>query len=131
MPCGRMGRMKTDETIGAMATPARRGGRGGVRLSGAAASSIARQILKSPRHRTKNESLAAEPSCQSWHLHLAEIADEQGRLIDRVLVSYFAKPRSYTGEDVVEISCHGSPVVLRYLLEHCLAAGARLARPGE
>jgi tRNA modification GTPase len=52
-------------------------------------------------------------------------------MLDRVLVSYFAKPRSYTAEDVVEISCHGSPVLLRFLLERCLEAGARLAQPGE
>lgn len=54
-----------------------------------------------------------------------------GAAVDRVLVSYFAAPRSYTGEDVVEISCHGSPVVLRYCLERAVAAGARLAEPGE
>ncbi|MBI3934896.1 MAG: tRNA uridine-5-carboxymethylaminomethyl(34) synthesis GTPase MnmE [Acidobacteria bacterium] len=123
--------MKLDETIVALATPAGRGGLGVVRLSGAAAGSIARQILNSPQHCTGSESPRAKPSLQSWHLHLAEVADEQGHMIDRVLVSYFANPRSYTGEDVVEISCHGSPVVLRFLLERCLAAGARLAEPGE
>jgi tRNA modification GTPase len=51
--------------------------------------------------------------------------------MDRVLATYFQKPRSYTGEDMVEISCHGSPVVLDYLLGRCLSAGARLAEPGE
>ena len=54
-----------------------------------------------------------------------------GAAIDQVLASYFQAPRSYTGEDVVEISCHGSPVVLRYCLERAAASGARLAEPGE
>jgi len=51
--------------------------------------------------------------------------------IDEVVVTYFAKPHSYTTDDVVEISAHGSPVVLRYVVELCVAAGARLAEPGE
>jgi tRNA modification GTPase len=115
--------MKTDDTIVAIATPAGRGGLGVVRLSGSQAAAIARRILRASHN--------AEPRLGSWTIHLAELPDEQGGLIDRVLLSYFAKPRSYTGEDVVEISCHGSPVVLRYLLERCLACGARLAEPGE
>jgi tRNA modification GTPase len=51
--------------------------------------------------------------------------------VDQVIVTFFAAPRSYTAEDVVEISCHGSPVVLRYLVEKACRAGARLAEPGE
>src|SRR5207248_9246155 len=51
--------------------------------------------------------------------------------IDEVVVTYFAKPHSYTTDDVVEISAHGSPVVLRHVVELCVAAGARLAEPGE
>ena len=51
--------------------------------------------------------------------------------IDEVVVSYFAKPHSYTTDDVIEISAHGSPVVLRHIVELCVAAGARLAEPGE
>ena len=52
-------------------------------------------------------------------------------LVDQVLVAFFEAPRSYTAEDVVEISCHGSPVVLRHAVERALEAGARLAEPGE
>ena len=59
------------------------------------------------------------------------LPDEQGNVIDRALATYFQKPRSYTGEDMVEMSCHGSPVVLDFLLGRCLVAGARLAEPGE
>ena len=53
------------------------------------------------------------------------------KLVDPVLVTYFAAPHSYTGEDVVEISCHGAPVILSHTVGQCVAAGARLARPGE
>jgi tRNA modification GTPase len=53
------------------------------------------------------------------------------KLLDPVLVTYFVAPHSYTGEDVVEISCHGAPVILGHTVERCVAAGARLARPGE
>ena len=56
---------------------------------------------------------------------------EQSTAIDRVLATYFPKPRSYTAEDAVEVSCHGSPVVLEFLVRRCLATGARLAEPGE
>jgi tRNA modification GTPase len=55
----------------------------------------------------------------------------QGERIDEVVVTYFAKPHSYTTDDVIEISAHGSPVVLRHIVELCVAAGARLAEPGE
>src|SRR5437879_1649668 len=51
--------------------------------------------------------------------------------IDEVIVSYFPKPHSYTTDDIIEISAHGSPVVLRHIVELCIAAGARLAEPGE
>lgn len=62
---------------------------------------------------------------------LAEIPDAEGHAVDQVVVTYFAAPRSYTTEDVIEISCHGSPVVLRFAMERACAAGARLAEPGE
>jgi tRNA modification GTPase len=115
--------MNLEETIVAIATPPGRGGLGVVRLSGPCASAIARSILRSPG--------GNELPLESWRIHIADLPDESGALIDRVLISYFAKPRSYTGEDVVELSCHGSPVILRHLLERCLLAGARLAEPGE
>jgi tRNA modification GTPase len=57
--------------------------------------------------------------------------DAEGHTIDRVVVTYFEAPRSYTSEDLVEISCHGSPVLLRHAVERACAAGARLAAPGE
>ncbi len=62
---------------------------------------------------------------------LGELTDETGSLVDEVIVTFFAAPRSYTAEDVIEIACHGSPVVLRHCLERSVRAGARLAEPGE
>lgn len=62
---------------------------------------------------------------------MAELLDEAGVTVDEVVVTYFAAPRSYTAEDVVEISCHGSPVVLRHCVGRAIAAGARPAEPGE
>jgi tRNA modification GTPase len=69
---------------------------------------------------------ASAPAWKPWAAQLAWLGD-----VDQVVVTYFARPRSYTAEDVVEISCHGSPVVLRYCLEKALDHGARLAEPGE
>ena len=57
--------------------------------------------------------------------------DADGEAIDQVVATFFAAPKSYSGEDMVEISCHGAPVVLRHAVERSLAAGARLAEPGE
>jgi tRNA modification GTPase len=116
--------MNTDDTIVAIATPAGRGGLGVVRLSGTESARIAAQVL---RPRGAHQELTLTP----WRVRMAELPDKQGALIDRVLVGYFRAPHSYTGEDIVEISCHGAPVVLRFLVEQCLAAGARLAEPGE
>ena len=59
------------------------------------------------------------------------VSDPHEQRIDEVVVTYFAKPHSYTTDDIIEISAHGSPVVLRHIVELCVAAGARLAEPGE
>ena len=71
-----------------------------------------------------------EHALQSWRAVLAELPGPEGT-IDQVVVTFFERPRSYTAEDVLEISCHGSPVVLRYCVERALGEGARLAEPGE
>jgi len=109
------------DTIAAVSTPPGRGGIGVVRISGPSARAIAGQILRIPQ--------ASE--WRSWSASLAELCDAEGRLVDQVVVTYFAAPRSYTAEDVVEISCHGAPVVLRLALERACQCGARLAEPGE
>jgi len=114
--------MHLDDTIVAVATPPGRGGIGVVRLSGAEATSIASPLLR----------LAHADELQPNRAHFGELIDPTtGDRIDEVVVTFFAKPHSYTTDDVVEISCHGSPVVLRHLVEMALSSGARLADPGE
>ncbi|MSO19252.1 MAG: tRNA uridine-5-carboxymethylaminomethyl(34) synthesis GTPase MnmE [Acidobacteria bacterium] len=119
--------MYTDDTIAAIATPSGHGGIGIVRLSGGKSWKIAGLILRPRQEGTNREGIPLEP----WRTHLAVVASEEGDAIDHALVTSFRKPQSYTAEDMVEIACHGSPVVLRLVLERCLAAGARLAEPGE
>ncbi len=111
--------MQLSDTIVALSTPPGRSGIGVVRLSGEQAVRIAQRILRIPV-----KLLARQAT-------LAELAGEQGEVVDQVIVTYFATPRSYTAEDLVEISCHGSPIVLRYCVERAVAAGARIAEPGE
>ena len=108
------------ETIVAISTPPGRGGIGIVRLSGPQALNIAQTLV-----RVKNP---LEPA----RARFAAIPDpETAEPIDEAMVTYFARPHSSTGEDLVEIAAHGSPVVLEMLVRLALRAGARLARPGE
>jgi tRNA modification GTPase len=109
------------DPIVAISTPPGAGGIGVVRLSGAESRSIASAILR----------FHAGMEWRPWCAALAELLDEGGNVVDQVVVTYFQAPRSYTAEDVVEISCHGSPVVLRHCVDRALQAGARLAEPGE
>src|ERR1700722_15804409 len=119
--------MNLDDTIVAIATPPGRGGIGVVRLAGSEARAIAAPML-----RLKHP---LEPG-QAVH---CELVDPDARFppsagstrIDEVVVTFFAKPHSYTTDDIVEISAHGSPVVLGHIVELSLAGGARLAEPGE
>ena len=75
--------------------------------------------------------LSAAAEWRPWTAMLAELVDTEGQAVDQVIATFFARPRSYTAEDVVEISCHGSPVVLRFALERACQEGARPAEPGE
>lgn len=109
-----------NDTIVAISTPPGRGGIGIVRLSGPQAISIATPLLRL-RH-------ALAPA----QARFAELLDPAtGQRLDEAVVTWFAAPNSYTGEDVVEIAAHGAPVVLEFLVRACIAGGARLARPGE
>lgn len=107
-----------DETIAAMATPPGRGGVAIVRLSGSKAYAIALQLT------TRN---LINPRTA----HYCSFTNRQGELIDQGIVLYFKAPHSFTGEDVIELQVHGSPVLVDLLLQECLINGARLARPGE
>src|ERR1044072_1502194 len=108
------------DTIVAIATWVGRSAIGVVRLSGA----DSLQILRALVH---DSSFAPEPR----KLYLKEILKESGETIDSALLAYFEAPHSFSGEEMVEISCHGSPVVLRGVLDLTQRLGARLAGPGE
>ncbi|HWR16182.1 MAG TPA: tRNA uridine-5-carboxymethylaminomethyl(34) synthesis GTPase MnmE [Terriglobales bacterium] len=112
--------MNLDDTIVAISTPPGRGGIGVVRLSGTEAVAIARPMLRLRRD--------LEPTRATFG-ELVEPAT--GERVDEVVVTWFQKPHSYTTDDLVEISAHGSPVVLRHIVELAMERGARLAEPGE
>ena len=108
------------DTIVAVATPPGRGGIGVVRLSGPLAAVALRAVM------------AMEGEMRPRVAHFTRILEpETKRLVDEAVVTFFPAPNSYTGEHVLEIAAHGSPVVLEFLMEQALAAGARLARAGE
>jgi tRNA modification GTPase len=120
----------TDNTIIALSTPPGVGAIGVIRLSGPGAIAIADKVFKGKRLRDQ----------PSHTLHFGRIVGEDSDLsviattpeiIDEVVVGLFKSPHSYTGEDVVEISCHGSPYILQRVMEVCIAAGAVPAAPGE
>ena len=142
--------MNPDDTIVAISTPPGRGGIGVVRLSGPDALQIASPLLRlkhelepgravfgelvEPKYaelrsagrtlRLRSGQAASVPTCSSED-------PSPPQRIDEVIVTFFAKPHSYTADDMIEISAHGSPVVLRHIVELCASAGARLAEPGE
>ena len=111
-----------DDTIVAIATPPGRGGIGVVRVSGPNAAQVAGAMLdRREPARPRQVTLA----------RVLHSGSGESTAIDRVLVTYFPSPGSYTGQDVVEISGHGSPVLLRQIVCAAMRAGARLAEPGE
>lgn len=107
-----------NETIVAIATPSGQGGVAIVRLSGENALEIAGKIAKNPTNTPRMAKFTA-------------FVDQKGELFDQGLMLYFKAPFSFTGEEVVELHCHGGRAVTQLLLEACLAAGARMALPGE
>jgi tRNA modification GTPase len=117
--------MLLDETIAAIATPTGEGGIGVVRISGRTALIVAGEIFRP----ASGIPVAGLPT-HTAHYGFALDSVSEEHIDDGVLV-VFRNPRSYTGEDTVEISCHGGTVVMRRLLESALRAGARLAEPGE
>lgn len=106
-----------EDTIVAVATPPGRAALGVVRISGPAGLTIARALSG----RNLPDRVAV----------LSAVVASGGRALDEGVITAFHGPRSYTGEDLVEISCHGSPVIVDWIVNECLALGARAARPGE
>ena len=137
------------ETIVAISTPPGRGGIGIVRLSGPRAVEIASALVRlrgSLRHATacladvldtatdgaaEDSTNEAQPDSATEISDAANVPARPPARIDEALVTWFQSPRSYTGEDLVEIAAHGSPVVLDHLVRRALALGAQLASPGE
>ncbi|MFM9904478.1 MAG: tRNA uridine-5-carboxymethylaminomethyl(34) synthesis GTPase MnmE [Pyrinomonadaceae bacterium] len=108
-------------TIVALATPTGRSGIGVIRLSGGDSLKITCEVVADP---------GFEPKPRTTHLK--QLHDPAtGDVIDEAIITYFKAPHSFTGEDVIEISCHGSPVILRQVIDICLAQDARMADPGE
>ena len=111
-------------TIAAIATPPGKGGIAVVRLSGPEALSIADRVFAAA---DRSKTLASTPGYTALFGHFYA----QGRRCDQTVALVFRAPKSYTGEDVAELSCHGGTAVVRVLLDACLAAGAQMAAPGE
>lgn len=115
--------VQTPDTIAAIATPNGTSGLGIIRVSGPLAPELGRLLFR-PAH----------PNCtwQTHHSYYGDIVTADGtKVLDEVMVTLMRRPNSFTGEDVLEISCHGNPFILRTVLEQCLALGCRPARPGE
>lgn len=109
------------DTIVALATPLGRSGIGVIRLSGGRSLAIVAKLIR-------GESFNPQPR----FANLKKIYDiETGELLDETVITYFKAPHSFTGEDIIEISCHGSPVILRQIIDLCLRLDARMAEPGE
>jgi tRNA modification GTPase len=134
-----------EDTIVAISTPLGRGAIGVVRLSGPDAADLATRLIGraepvAPRHATfatlslplRATSVPAPPPCAiAWQQPHATSVPVSADVRDQVVVTFFPQPNSYTGQDVVEISAHGSAVVLQGIVHAAMAGGARLAEPGE
>lgn len=112
-----------NDTIAAIATAPGSGGIGIVRVSGDAARLVLERLF-SPLH-------ADIADFRPWILHRGKLRDTQGRMLDEALAVFMPGPKTFTGEDVAELHCHGGSVLLATVLEACLESGARLAERGE
>src|SRR5690606_27371169 len=110
-----------NDTIVALSTPPGTGAIAVIRLSGKDAIDIVNAVFE-------GKDLLRQ---KSHTIHFGTIKDHNGHIIDEVLVSLFIKPRSYTGENVVEVSCHGSAYIIQQLIQLFIEKGARNAQPGE
>lgn len=109
------------KTIAAISTPIGHGGIGIVRVSGDDALKIIEKVFV-PKHKGK---------FKPYTFKFGNIIDEQGNVLDQVLISYFKAPKTYTGEDICEVNCHGGLIVTKQILDLLLKNGASMAEPGE
>jgi tRNA modification GTPase len=110
-----------EETIVALATPSGVGAIGVIRLSGKQTFQVAERVFKGKKLRLQ----------ESHTIHFGTIRTEDGQILDEVLAFIFKGPNSYTGEDIIEFSCHGSPYIIDQILQLLIRNGARFAKPGE
>jgi tRNA modification GTPase len=115
--------MPFDDTIAAIATAPGVGGIGIIRVSGPLSEAIARLLFRSPK--------GAFPLKSHRLYHGQIISPSTEAILDEALITLMREPRSYTGEDLLEIQGHGSPLILEAVLTEVIRAGARLAAPGE
>jgi tRNA modification GTPase len=115
--------MDTTETIAAVATPLGQGGIGIIRVSGSLSREVGLSVFSSARSGFRG--------FRHYVLHHGWIVNSKGHFLDEVLVSFMPGPKSYTGEDVLEINCHGGPAAVQNVLEIVLRQGIRMAEPGE
>jgi len=90
-----------------------------IRISGSDSFDIVKKITKTEKNRVHHE------------VALLQVANNRGEKFDKGLFTFFVSPNSYTGEDIVEISCHGNPLIVRVIIERCVQLGAKIAEPGE
>ncbi|HQB12804.1 MAG: tRNA modification GTPase MnmE [Candidatus Omnitrophica bacterium ADurb.Bin292] len=119
-----MAKLELDDTIAAIATPLGEGGISVIRLSGPGAFDCLRPFFLSTSRKSPD---TFPPNTIHW----GRVVDSEGKLIDQVLLSVFRSPQSYTGQDVLEVSCHGGLAVTKRILGLFLSNGARHAEPGE
>lgn len=116
--------VKQEETIAAISTPLGEGGVGMARMSGESAVEIAKSMFRSPSGKARD-------GFETRRVYYGYIIDGDGKRIDEVMMTVMLSPKTYTREDMVEITCHGGPQVTRKILDAALSYGARLADPGE
>jgi Predicted GTPase len=115
--------VRLKDIIAAIATPVGAGGIGIIRVSGPGSEEIGSLLFKSGKNTGR---------FKTHHLYHGDIVSPQtNTVLDEVLITLMREPHSYTGEDVLEINCHGGPVILQSILNEVIKAGARLAEPGE
>ena len=112
-----------NDTIAAIATPPGAGAVGIIRVSGPDARSVGMALFHSGR--------SGFAGFRPYHLHHGQLRTPEGTFVDEALVAFMPGPRSFTGEDVVELHCHGGMAILRTVMEQCLELGVRPAGPGE
>src|SRR3989338_4439170 len=119
-----MAQYHPDDTIAAIATPVGEGGLSIIRISGKDSWEVANKVFRSAKQKDARK-------LKTHTIHYGSIVDENEQVLDRVLISLFKGPHSYTGEDVIEVSSHGGIANSQRILKAIMKQGVRMADPGE